>query len=131
MRHFFLRGLILGSALVIVASQATATPVFTEPESRFPSGEYSRAWLEDHTDASRTQKWFKVRTETKAIGWVAEDHVLSALKFVDQALVKEETPPRSAPSMDAIRFGAPIAKGATASRSSTAGLRESRDLGFD
>jgi hypothetical protein len=116
MRHSSIRPRARAYTLIFaltLASQADATPVFKQPESRFPSGEYARAWLEDHTESAQSQKWYRVQTETKTTGWVPEDHVLTPLKFVDEALVKEDQPARTAPLLDSLKLGSLIPKGSS------------------
>lgn len=92
MRH---HGLLL--LLIFAASTASAVPVFLKPESRFPTGNQARSKLEQRTFKSRLQRWFRVKTKDKKVGWIAEDHALTALKLVEQATLLEAVPARVSP----------------------------------
>lgn len=98
--------LVLGTmlpALFIDVSVARADiPVYLKTESRFPSGVHPRDWLEARTKETQVQRWFRVVTEG-SYGWVAEDHVLTAMKLSSIARTIRDEPDRSAPQMDALK----------------------------
>lgn len=80
-------------------------PVYLKPDSRYPSGLHKRDWLESRTKNSgdsQMQRWFRVETGGQ-YGWVAEDHVLTALKLSSIARTTRDEPDRSAPQLDALR----------------------------
>lgn len=80
-------------------------PVYLKPDSRYPSGVHKRDWLESRTKDSgdsQMQRWFRVETGGQ-YGWVAEDHVLTALKLSSIARTVRDEPDRSAPQLDALR----------------------------
>jgi SH3-like domain-containing protein len=95
-------------ALATLLGQSTqAVPVFLKPESRFATGNQSRAKLESRTRKVQFQRWFRVKTKDKVFGWVAEDHALTALKLVDQATLTESVPARTSTEVEAT-FGRPL-----------------------
>jgi hypothetical protein len=102
MRH---QGLLLllifvaSTAVLTAPSPAGAVPVFLKPESRFATGNQARSKLEQRTLKSRLQRWFRVKTKDKKVGWIAEDHALTALKLVEQATLLESVPARVSPDI--------------------------------
>ncbi|MEK7356930.1 MAG: hypothetical protein AAB250_10800, partial [Bdellovibrionota bacterium] len=85
-----MRHLGFGNFLALVfplscALGAAATPIYLHPDSRFPSGHHLRSWLENKTRDVQMQRWFRVVTQDKAYGWLAEDHLITQLKLTDQA----------------------------------------------
>lgn len=81
------------------------TPVYLQPESRYPSGFYKKDWLETRTQEAgqiRLQRWFRVKAGQQ-FGWIAEDHALTALKLSSIARLIRNEPDRSAPLLDSLR----------------------------
>lgn len=86
-------------------------PVYLRPDSRYPSGVHKRDWLESRTRPTtdgqslqipQLQRWFRVETGGQ-YGWLAEDHLLTALKLSSIARTIRDEPDRSAPQLDALR----------------------------
>ena len=76
------------------APAAKASPVYLNIESQFPSGHFNRSLLVSRTKKVQTQRWFRVETKDKGLGWIAEDQLLDALKLSTEARVLEVTPLR-------------------------------------
>ncbi len=92
-------------AAPLSTGQEPGIPVYLRPESRYPSGFHARDWLEARTRDSRDsamQRWFRVQ-HAGQYGWIAEDHLLTALKISSIARTIREEPDRSAPALDALR----------------------------
>lgn len=105
--------LLLGGLLSGVESRA-GVPVYLKPESRFPSGQYSHAWLDARTKETQIQRWFRVWIQSSSkYGWIAEDHVLTRLKMSSVARLTRNEPDRSLPQLDSLR-GRQIPKGSQA-----------------
>ncbi len=86
-----------------VPSRANAdVPVYLNLESRFPSGVHPRDWLEARTKETQVQRWFRV-VVNGSYGWLAEDHVLTAVKLSSIARMVHDEPDRSLPFMDSLR----------------------------
>lgn len=108
MRHPCL--ILTALALVLFANENSfALPVYLKPESRFPTGNQPRSWLESRTKQVQLQRWLHVKTKDRAYGWIAEDHALTALRLVDQVQITEDTVGRSGPRLEAV-FGQPVIK---------------------
>ena len=99
MRHPPVFSLLIAAAFV-GSSMAEAVPVFLKPNCRFATGNQARAKLEAQTRKSLVQRWFRVKTKDKQIGWIAEDHALTALKLVEQATLTESVPARTSPDLE-------------------------------
>lgn len=116
MRKFVLPSFLPAVAFAVAFSWLAPTPahadipVYLKLESRFPSGVHPREWLEARSKENQVQRWFRV-TFNGRYGWLAEDHVLTAMKISSIARMVRDEPDRGAPSLDAIR-GRRIAKGA-------------------
>lgn len=116
MRKFVLPAFLPAIALTIAfttfaPSQGRADiPVYLKLDSRFPSGVHPREWLEARSKENQIQRWFRV-TFAGRYGWLAEDHVLTAIKLSSIARMVRDEPDRGAPALDAIR-GRRISKGA-------------------
>lgn len=108
MRH---QALILTVAVLSLFANENsfALPVYLKPESRFPTGNQARSWLESRTHQIQFQRWLHVKTKDRAYGWIAEDHALTALRLVDQVQLTEDTIARSGPRLEAI-LGQPLLK---------------------
>jgi SH3-like domain-containing protein len=92
--------------IIAVSAPAFAVPVFLKPASRFATGNQARSKLEQRTHKTQSQRWFRVRTKDKALGWIAEDHALTALKLVEQATLTEAVPARTSSDLES-GFGRP------------------------
>lgn len=92
------------SSLVLLfgIQPAFAIPVYLNIESRFPSGHYKRSALESRTKKIQAQNWFRVQTPDKTYGWLPENDVVTSLKLVSEAVLKESVPIRSQALLDAI-----------------------------
>jgi hypothetical protein len=91
--HFNLsRVLAVLAMLLECAKSAHAMPLYLRLDSRFPSGNYQRSWLEAHMVQTQIQTWYQVQTRDHVTGWIAADHLLTALKLTDQAVINEDTP---------------------------------------
>lgn len=101
----------LASALVALSLPTHATPVYLKTESKFPSGHYSRSWLEGRTKKVQFQRWIRVQTKDKAYGWLPEDHLITSLKLASQGVLTEDVPARTVPELDAIDGRPMLAKG--------------------
>lgn len=100
--------LFLGLGITRVSN---ATPIYLGPESLFPSGSLQRTWLEANTKRVQFQRWFKVATSDGTVGWIAEDHTLTPLQLADIAIVRDASPGRTRPELDAFTDQAMIEKG--------------------
>lgn len=87
---------------ISAAATAHATPVYLRPDSRFPSGHYTRKTLEDRNIGVQFQRWFRVETKDHSFGWIPEDHLLTSLKLSTSATTTDDTPFRIEPEFDAL-----------------------------
>ena len=85
---------------------ALQSPIYLQLSSRFPSGQRARRDLELRTNSSQIQRWFRVRTaigSRQVLGWIPEDHSLTALKLSTLVRLNTSVPDRFAPHLDSIR----------------------------
>ncbi len=94
--------MISSLVLFLGIQSAFAVPVYLNIESRFPSGHYKRNILESRTRKIQAQNWFRVRTPDKHYGWLPESDLVTALKLVNHAILKETVPVRSDALLDSI-----------------------------
>jgi SH3-like domain-containing protein len=88
------------ATLLLACQTSLGTPIYLHQDSRFPSGNNSRDWLEAHTLKVQFQRWAKVQTADGKQGWVEEDHLLTPLKLAENALVSNDVPARIQPELD-------------------------------
>lgn len=94
---------VTSSLVLFFGAQSTyAIPVYLNTESRFPSGHYKRKILESRTTKIQSQNWYRVQTPEKTFGWLPENDLVTSLKLVSEALLKEAVPMRSEALLDSI-----------------------------
>jgi hypothetical protein len=108
MRHFFSFALLIAIGLVSglapgLICRAHATPVYLRVDSRFPSGERPRKWLEAKTSKVQNQLWVRVQTPDGTVGWLPEDHLVTPLKLATEAVLTSDARTRSESANDAIK----------------------------
>jgi SH3-like domain-containing protein len=99
MRHF---AVLTATCFVMAPLQALATPVYLRIDSRFPSGQHQRKFLENKTKTVQFQRWLRVKTSDGRFGWLPEDAAVTALTLATEATTTEEVPVRTESVMDAI-----------------------------
>ena len=79
---------------------AQAMPVYLQLNSRYPSGHYSKSFLERNTRALQIQRWMRVKRSDGKIGWAPEGELITALDLAVQVEVSEAVPIRLNPELD-------------------------------
>lgn len=94
--------ILIAIVLTLISDQAIATPVYLKLESQFPSGHYKRRLLENRTKKIQTQLWYRLQTSDKVYGWIPESELVTGLKLISEAILKEASPLRSEASLDSV-----------------------------